>query len=404
MREPDFSQQDRRMTKQRIVLIAGALAAVVALAACSTGIFGGFRPAAVTAPNVDVYVMVDTSPSMEIAATSDGMATLTAATLSNERGCALGCHESNPDQGAFQASGGAHISCTAGGAYADGTAFTPGAEFPYTGRDNDDLARCLGVALRIDRVRDAVQNLVQSAGQTEKADNATYRMALFETDTNQADPANDLKLYTLLSMTGDLSPGGAAYAAAGTIAPLEMYRNNSLVEGDFNFDMDTYLDADIASMNGLMPAPGHGAHRPGDRPQAVLLIVTDGLNDQTPRRTYSPMDWSGVNCAAIRKRGVRIAVLYTTYVPLGDDPWYRSQVAPALPKGLPPGLPPSTPVGADPMALAAQQCASPGLYEQVNTDGDISATMQTLFGRAVKAGAPRPAGSSTSGLPRGSPA
>jgi hypothetical protein len=235
-------------------------------------------------------------------------------------------------------------------------------------------------------VRDAVQNLVQTAAQTEKTDNASYRMALFETDSNQPDSADDLKLYPLQPMTSDLSAGGAAYTAAGAIAAMEMYWNNAIVEGDNNFDMDTFLDADISSMNGLMPAPGNGAHRPGDTPREVLFIVTDGLNDQTPRRTYSPMDWSGANCAAIKQRGVRIAVLYTTYVPMNDDPWYRSQVAPALPKGLPPGLPPSTPVGADPMALAARQCASPGLYAQVNTDGDVSAAMETLFTRAVQTG------------------
>jgi len=45
-------------------------------------------------------------------------------------------------------------------------------------------------------------------------------------------------------------------------------------------------------------------------------------------------------------------------------------------------------LGVDPMALAAQQCASPGLYAQVGTDGDISAAMQALFRRAVQT--PRP--------------
>jgi len=239
------------------------------------------------------------------------------------------------------------------------------------------------VSLRIDLVRAAVQNLVQTAARTEKTNDATYRMALFETDTNQPNPADDLKLYTLQSMTSDLSTGGATYTAAGSIAALEMYWNNAIVEGDNNFDMDTYLDADISSMNGLMPAPGNGANRPGDTPREVFFIVTDGLNDQTPRRTYSPMDWSGVNCTAIKQRGVRIAVLYTTYAPLNDDLWYRSQVAPALPKGLPPGLPASTPVGADPMALAAQQCASPGLYYSVSTDGDISAALTHLFQEAI---------------------
>ena len=35
------------------------------------------------------------------------------------------------------------------------------------------------------------------------------------------------------------------------------------------------------------------------------------------------------------------------------------------------------------MALAAQQCASTGLYSEITTDGDISGALQALFLRAV---------------------
>jgi len=375
-----------RRQRRRGGVIACTLATWVALTACSTGGHGGLKGMGPRAPDVDFYLMLDTSPSMEIAATSDGMASLKAATRRNENGCALGCHQSNPDHlGPFLPAEGVSIRCVVSGKYADGTTFSVGADFPYIGRDNFDLSRCLGAPLRIDLVRDAVQHLVTSAAETEKANHATYRMALFETDANRANPSDDLDLFRLQPMTGDLTPGGAAYESAGNIAALEVYRNNSLAKDDFNFDMDTYLDADLSSMNGLMPAPRRGAGEPGHGPREVLLIVTDGLNDETPRRSYRPMDWNGVICAAIKQKGVRIAVLYTTYGPT-DDPWYLSQVAPALPKGLPPKLPSSTPANPDPMALAAQQCASPGLYEQVGTDGDIAAAMQTLFRRAISAG------------------
>ena len=43
----------------------------------------------------------------------------------------------------------------------------------------------------------------------------------------------------------------------------------------------------------------------------------------------------------------------------------------------------TTPVGTDPMALAAQQCASSGLYYEVSTDGDVSAALVHLFQEAV---------------------
>ena len=368
------------MTGRSAIVGLAALAAVVALAACSTGLSSGSKATASKAPNVDVYLMLDTSPSMEIEGTSAGMAALRAATP-NEMGCAFGCHESDPTElTAIRSPGAAAIGCQARGVYADGTAFDAGSKFPSTGRDLYDLSRCLGAPLRIDLVREAVRDLVNTAAQSERIDGGHYRMALYENDSNQGDPAADLALFPLQPLTGDLA---TARRAAAEIAPLEVYRNNLLVKGDFNDDMDTFLDADISAMNGLIPAPGSGADSPDQMPRGVLFIVTDGLNDQTPRRTYSPMDWSGVNCAAVKKRGVRIAVLYTTYEP-GNDPWYLYQVAPRLPKGLPPGLPPSTPVGSDPMALAARQCASPGLYEQVGTNGDISAEMRTLFERAIQ--------------------
>jgi hypothetical protein len=35
------------------------------------------------------------------------------------------------------------------------------------------------------------------------------------------------------------------------------------------------------------------------------------------------------------------------------------------------------------MALAAQQCASSGLYYEVTTDGDISGALQALFQKVI---------------------
>ena len=57
-----------------------------------------------TAPNIDFYLLLDTSPSMEIAATSAGIASMEASTQQesdigsppNGNGCAFGCHQSNP--------------------------------------------------------------------------------------------------------------------------------------------------------------------------------------------------------------------------------------------------------------------------------------------------------------------
>jgi Flp pilus assembly protein TadG len=377
-----------------------------------------------TAPNIDFYLLLDTSPSMEIAATSTGIAQMQAATQQesdigappNGNGCAFGCHQRDPSDLTpqptvasptpcnyphtdpangnaptfaclFEQYNGANwqqIQCTTNGAYADGTAFTTSSTFPETGRDNYDLSRCLNVTLRIDLLNKATVQLMKTAGTMETTYKTTYRMALYLTDFNQANSAADTNLYTLLAPNGEPTADlGQAGTAAATIGSLEMYQNNHIVSGDGNGDMDTYLDTDLGLMNTtITAAPGDGA--PGDPPQEVLFIVTDGLNDMTPTRTYSPMDWSNTNCAAIKARGIRIAVLYTTYEPLNES-WYLTQVVPALAafSGLPVGLPAGTPVGSDPMALAAQQCATSGLYYQVSTDGDINAAMQALFQKVV---------------------
>jgi hypothetical protein len=170
---------------------------------------------------------------------------------------------------------------------------------------------------------------------------------------------------------------------AATITALEMYQNNHLVSGDGNNDEDTYLDADLDAMNAILPPPGTGTKNPGDPAQEVLFIVTDGLNDTGPSRAYPPIDWSGAKCTAIKNRNIRIAVLYTAYISGSGGAWYNSSVQPSLPTGLPPGLPSTTPVGSDPMALAAQQCASQGLFYEVSTDGDVSAALIHLFQEAV---------------------
>ena len=194
------------------------------------------------APNIDFYLMLDTSPSMEIAATSTGIATMIANTQQesdptgdadiwpygppppvgtsnnpgtfdptggkfaaspNGNGCAFGCHESSPDQGTYLNQAGKAIPCTVNGNYADGTAFTTASTFPKTGRDNYDLSRCLGVTLRSDLVNQAAQNLMTVAATTEVNNLAKYRMALFETANNSE--ANPLNLYTLQTITSDLN-------------------------------------------------------------------------------------------------------------------------------------------------------------------------------------------------------
>jgi Flp pilus assembly protein TadG len=386
-----------------------------------------------TAPNIDFYLLMDTSPSMEIAATTAGMATMTANTQQESdntthtspktdswtganwpvvnamqqgpggtpggNGCTFGCHQSSPadlttsnpfapcashiDPATptkpavttcqFLTSTYQQIKCTSSGVYSDGTSFSVGSIFPETGRDNYDLSRCLGVTLRIDLLNTAAQNLMTTAATTAANDHATYRMAIYVTDYNGE--ANPLALFQLQTLTSNLT---TAKNTAATLQALEMCNNNNLACGDGNGDKDTDLDGALTLMNttAYVPNPGTGTNNTGDTPQEVMFIVTDGLNDKTiGGRAYPPIDTRGAGlCTAIKNRGIRIAVLYTTNIPL-EESWYESSVEPYL------GYvgQPTT----DAIATAAQNCASTGLFYEVGTDGDVSAALVHLFQEAV---------------------
>jgi hypothetical protein len=286
------------------------------------------------APKTDFYLLLDTSPSMEIAATTAGINTMVANT-SSQGGCAFGCHESYPS--------------------ADNLG-NPG------GEDNYALARNLGVTLRIDLVNTATQNLMSVAQTTATQNNTTYRAAIYTIDYNfntligitQSNPASNL---------------AAAGTAAANIKALEVYDNNCLTKTNCNSDEDTYLDTGLSDVNTAMPNPGNGTSNPGDTPQEVVFIVSDGLNDElvSGSRAYPPVSTNTTWCTTIKNRGIRIAFLYLTYNPLPTNSWYNTYIAPEQSQ----------------IAADAESCASPGLYFQVNTDGDISAAMTALFQKVI---------------------
>jgi len=125
----------------------------------------------------------------------------------------------------------------------------------------------------------------------------------------------------------------------------------------------------LQQMNSVMPTPGTGTGNAGDTPEEVMFIVTDGVEDYiyNGSRDFGPINAHSDYCKTIKDRGIRIAFLYLTYNPLPTNSYYNSHIAPI--QGS--------------IATTAQNCASPGLYFQVNTDGDISGALTTLFQKAV---------------------
>jgi len=155
-------------------------------------------------------------------------------------------------------------------------------------------------------------------------------------------------------------------------------------------DYGTDIANALASVNALMPAPGGGSNQTGDTPQEVVFLVTDGVEDKmvslssscsgTPLangskyRCQQPLNTA--NCTTIKNRGIRIAVLYTEYLPITGSAagWYNSYIAPFNN--------PSSSTGQ--IAQNLQSCASPGLFYDVQSGGDITAALKQLFLKVVE--------------------
>ena len=196
-----------------------------------------------------------------------------------------------------------------------------------------------------------------TASTTESTNQAAYRMAIYTFDT---------AFNTIKTLTSNLS---SAKTAAGNIQQLEVYNNQGyLTSSTYNNDEDTNYDNAMTKINTLMPNPGSGTNTSGDKPQEVLFFVTDGVEDESVsgNRQVSLMDpgW----CNTIKGRGIRIAVLYTTYLPLPTNQFYLQNVASYQPN----------------ISSTLQNCASPGLFYEVQTGGDISAAMTSLFQLSVQ--------------------
>jgi Flp pilus assembly protein TadG len=323
-----------------------------------------------SAPNINFYLLLDDSPSMAIGATSSDITTLIANTQQQVdpstgfKGCGFACHESNPAADNLGNSGGI---------------------------DNYQLARNLGLTLRIDRVATAVKSLMSTAENISYINRNTYGVALYTFDyqLNSSSPifapsGKPGVVQTPLTPNSTTSYSVATIqSAANSISVLQVYKNNYLTSSNNNSDTDTSIAGALYSLNKIMPNPGNGTNVANDTPQEVVFLVTDGVDDvnistdaytsscdQTlsgSTRCQQPLD--PAICTTIKNKKIRIAVLYTEY----DDSalnntnwWYDNWVHPY--NGTP-----ST------IETNLQSCASPGLYQKVATNDDITSALQTLF-------------------------
>jgi Flp pilus assembly protein TadG len=319
--------------------------------------FGGASTgSAATPPNIDFYVLLDTSPSMAIAGTPTDIQTMVNNT-SSQGGCAFACHEANPS--------------------ADNLG-NPG------GEDNYALARNLGVTLRADLLDSAITDLTNTANTAEHnpgvAVQPAYRMSInsFDVAFNQSVPLTSSFVLAWAAQLAVMTTNNTQTlqvfdnnnaCAATTTKTRGVTTTNPCGAGAANSDADTNYDAAMTGISMLMPTPGKGTIKAGDTPQEILFIVTDGVEDENVGggRQQSTMigtkDW----CTPLKTNGIKIAILYTDYFPLPTNSWYNTYISPIQSS----------------IATTLQNCASSGLFYEVGLGQDISGALTELFQSAV---------------------
>lgn len=309
---------------------------------------GSSKAATDLPPYIDFQLLLDNSPSMGVAGSTADIARMQTLTTGS---CAFACHQKN----------------------ADGTDNTS---------DNYHIAKNNGIKTRIDLLREAVQNLMDTATSSTSIPNQ-FRMGIYTfSDTFQTVAGLSTNLATQKTKAAAID---LAYA----------YQAQT--------DQQTSFDVALPVMNSLVATPGNGMS--ATAPQKYVFFVTDGVQDEVKPSLnacitsataggtvtdgsgnfpticqLAPHDGStttisAINpslCTTLKDRGIKVAVLYTPYLPLTVNAYYNQYVAPL------------SNTGASGIVPALTACASPGFFFQIDNSTGIDQAMNAMFQAAVK--------------------
>ncbi|MFB9947386.1 TadE/TadG family type IV pilus assembly protein [Rhizobium puerariae] len=272
----------------------------------------------------DFYLLLDNTPSMGVGATTADIDKMVANTSDK---CAFACHIVNngvEDKNSYY-----------------------------------NLAKKLGVTIRINVVAKAAAALMDTAVAVRKSSNQ-YRMAIY----TFGQKAEDTKLLEVSALTDNLA------SAKGNASLIDLM---SIPYQNYNSDQQTDFDRAFNDIAGKMGKPGTGLTAAS--PEKIVFFVSDGVNDSakgagctkktTGTRCQEPIDTKA--CEKLKNKGYKIAVLYTTYLPLPDNPWYKNWIRPFQGE----------------IAPRMQACASPGYFFEVSPSQGITEAMNTLFLKIV---------------------
>jgi hypothetical protein len=363
-------------------------------------------------PNIDFYVLLDNSPSMALPATQAGITLMESLTPKQDSntGCAFACHQANTGYNTTTPT--SSQTDTVYNPCADGTKPTLptssitinsvsylkawcDASKGHVQLDNYALARKNGITLRLDELNSGVSTLLQTASTTAQstlfATPPQYRFSIYSMDSQWS-----IGLNQLMPLTSNYVSNWTT--ASSNFGVLEMFQNNDkcansscssgTATGSGNYDAlaDTATNYDDSlgklSQASYIPNPGNGTNQSGDKPQEVLFIVTDGVEDEqtgSSRIQQAINDLglsaygnsSGTNwCTTLKNRGIQIAILYTDYLAVPTDSWYTKYIQP---------------IQSD-IGPALQACASPGLFYDAAIGSDLGAALSALFAAVTKSG------------------
>jgi Flp pilus assembly protein TadG len=265
---------------------------------------------------VNFYLAVDISQSMGIGATQADMNALMAKTPDK---CAFGCH----------------------------MVTTVGIPSYW------QIARNNNILLRIDSLRDATQQLIDTAVTKTVVPNQ-FKVGVYSLHKGLA---------TVVRPSSDL------------VAVRKAASNIDLGTVTYSGDAQSAFDVTLPALSALIPAPGDG--KTAGTAKGFVFIITDGIQDQfyaarhphdyvSGTRFQAPLD--PALCDSMKRRGLYVAVLYTEYIPIPTNSYYNNTVKPFI-SYVEPSL---------------RSCATGGFFYKATTDAEIHSQLQSMFLTALQ--------------------
>lgn len=289
----------------------------------------------------DVHILIDNSPSMTLAANEAERLKLVSVTArfarTNNRpgdmaGCSFACHDLNPN--------------------------------PNTAMNYYDLARTSGIKLRIDTVKDALTQMLD-ATDVEPGWSNQLRFSLYDFGDSMETIRTDA---TVLRMRTETDIDKVKLAVAEEEPMTTPY-------AEFNSKAGSSLETAMEEMLLHIPRAGNGATE-GSR-QQVLIFFTDGISNSLRVSTCAGQRWMPLGqctgpfqpaiCEQLKRRGTRIAIVHTEYLPIPDSPYFARRIAPFLHQ----------------VAPSLKACASPGLYRTVAFGESVDDALKSLFRQSL---------------------